>query len=268
MIDKAITALLPEGRFDEVHALISLEINRNCGIKGTIKGYAKRWGWTPARVRRFIAGVDSSRGVTRIGNRVIKLPVHSISSNTPGVPSTAPPAYPINPLESYDSGERQHPRRTPGVPPVAPYYRDKTETRQNTASDNPERGDTYQSKKGKVLKGAVLEDFQRFWKAFDYRKGKAEAADAFLCAYDPELMEQILAGAREEAEKRQALIDKGGTPKMAQGWLTGRRWEDEQASVRVAKPDCDSCALKGVSHSQCWLEGRTSCEYYQKRGRA
>ncbi|WP_163340222.1 hypothetical protein [Desulfopila sp. IMCC35008] len=101
-----------------------------------------------------------------------------------------------------------------------------------TASDDAEEVEAavYLSKKKKKLSGQVLDDFNRFWESFDYRKGKAEAADAFLNIYSPALMEIIIAGATFEAKGRQALVDQGRTPKMAQGWLSGRRWED-----------CDSC---------------------------
>lgn len=84
----------------------------------------------------------------------------------------------------------------------------------------------YRSKKGKRLKGAVLEGFNRFWEAFDMQKGKAEAADAFLDVYSPDIIEDIIAGARTEANERHLVVANGKTPKWAQGWLSGRRWED------------------------------------------
>lgn len=90
----------------------------------------------------------------------------------------------------------------------------------------------YESKKGKRLTGVVLELFERFWDAFDYKHGKAEAADAWLEHVQPRIknavvsIDHILAAARHLASERAALRESGATPIMAQGWLSGRRWED------------------------------------------
>lgn len=99
----------------------------------------------------------------------------------------------------------------------------------------------YRSKKGKRVEGKTLDAFNRFWAAFDYPKGKAEAADAFLVVYTPESVDAIIEGARVEAMERQMVIANGKTPKMAQGWLSGRRWEDyvqqRPASPSVVLPE-------------------------------
>jgi hypothetical protein len=84
----------------------------------------------------------------------------------------------------------------------------------------------YLTAKKKKLKGKILEAFNAFWRAFDYPKGKASAADAFLAVYTPENIGEIIAGAAAEAMERPMIIAGGKTPKWAQGWLTGRRWED------------------------------------------
>jgi hypothetical protein len=79
------------------------------------------------------------------------------------------------------------------------------------------------------LKGQALQDFELFWKTYGYAYGKAEAADAWLDIpeqyYD---LERILEGARREAKKRPGLIAERKTPKYAQGWISSRRWEDEE----------------------------------------
>jgi hypothetical protein len=88
------------------------------------------------------------------------------------------------------------------------------------------------TRKGHKLNGNGYEDFMLFWDAFDYKEGKASAADAWMDIpkeyYD---IDKIIAGAKQEAERRQDLITKGKTPKMAQGWLSDRRWENE-----ISKP--------------------------------
>ena len=88
---------------------------------------------------------------------------------------------------------------------------------------------TFRTKKGRTLKGSHLEQFNQFWETFSYKSGKAEAGDAW---YDLKVDEQVFAlilhAARIEARTRPKLREKGQTPKMAQGWLSGRRFEDEQ----------------------------------------
>ena len=43
--------------------------------------------------------------------------------------------------------------------------------------------------------------------------------------------EKINEAAKQEASCRHELTSQGKTPKMAQGWLTGRRWEDEGHAI-------------------------------------
>lgn len=88
----------------------------------------------------------------------------------------------------------------------------------------------YRTKKGRLLTGKRLASFERFWADFGYAKGKAEAADAWLDipALTDALVDRICAAAGKEAEGRNELIARGHTPKMAQGWISGRRWEDDE----------------------------------------
>lgn len=84
------------------------------------------------------------------------------------------------------------------------------------------------TKRKRRLTGWRLIAFMRFWEAFDYKHGKAEAADSWLDVPDlQDIVDQIIFAATVEADKRPALIQRNSTPKMAQGWLTARRWEDE-----------------------------------------
>jgi len=92
-----------------------------------------------------------------------------------------------------------------------------------------EAGAVYRSGRGRRLTGAALEAFEAFWEAFAYKRGKAEAADAWLDLWPLPggTLERVLRAARSEAGQRAALLARGRTPKMAQGWLAGRRFEDE-----------------------------------------
>jgi hypothetical protein len=95
------------------------------------------------------------------------------------------------------------------------------------AGDSPE-APSYFSKRKRKLIDWKLRTFREFWSAFNCKKGKAEAADAWLdiSGLSLELAGRITEAARKEAAARPALLAKGGAPKWAQGWLSGRRWED------------------------------------------
>jgi len=89
-------------------------------------------------------------------------------------------------------------------------------------------GEYYLSKKGRKLQGTQLVAFDIFWNDFDYKSDRANAADAWLdLKVNKETFDEIIKGARREAARRPGIIGRGGTPKMAQGWLSSRRWEDE-----------------------------------------
>lgn len=99
----------------------------------------------------------------------------------------------------------------------------------------------YKTKKGRMLTGEQLKCFMTFWKIFDYQKGKAEAADAW---YDLKvgrnMYSKILFAAEKEAKDRRSLIEAGKTPKMAQGWLSSRRFEDEANETNTEKKETES----------------------------
>ena len=86
--------------------------------------------------------------------------------------------------------------------------------------------------KRKRLEGKRKQSFETFWETFAYKKGRAEAIDAWAAIpqLTDALMEQILSAARKEAERRQEIVSAGRTPIYAQGWISGRRWEDEELS--------------------------------------
>lgn len=110
----------------------------------------------------------------------------------------------------------------------------KTNKRQKTysASDDAVGGNGtrfFLTRKRKKLTGKRLDTFEQFWNAFDYKKGKAEAADSWLSipTLTDSIVDTIITAAKREASERPTLIAAGKTPKMAQGWITARRWEDE-----------------------------------------
>jgi hypothetical protein len=103
----------------------------------------------------------------------------------------------------------------------------------NPADRHPSSGTVnkvlfYLTKRRRKLSGWKLEYFNEFMIAFALKKGRAEAADAWLDIPDltPELASRIINAARQEARARPTLQAKGISPKWAQGWLSARRWED------------------------------------------
>ena len=121
--------------------------------------------------------------------------------------------------------------------------------------------DFYLSRKKRKLKGDSLQGFMDFWKCFSYAKGKAEAADAWIDVYSPKILQEILKSATAEAQNRGLSISQGKTPKMAQGWLSGRRWEDDIDNTSGNK--CHKCTyeIQGVCHKT--IELRTTCTAFQ-----
>ena len=69
--------------------------------------------------------------------------------------------------------------------------------------------------------------FDLFWAAFDYKQGRDRAAARWLQMGKLEKSEidQIISAAKREAAGRKNLPE-GRVAKMAEGWLTERRWLD------------------------------------------
>lgn len=112
------------------------------------------------------------------------------------------------------------------------YQSDSVETETETYKPEKEKplSDSVESNRAKPE--VVNELFEEFWTAFAYKSGKAEALKSWnKIKPSRELATRIIEGAKREADIRPALYAAGGTPKMAQGWLSGRRWEDEQKLI-------------------------------------
>lgn len=118
-----------------------------------------------------------------------------------------------------------------GNPPDSLIHRFTDSNKYTSSLDEAEEsnGDDFMTKKKRKLNGKRYDTFKVFWDVFDYKEGKAEAADAWLDIpqLTNTLVERIVKAATIEARRRPELKKHGKTPKMAQGWITGRRWEDE-----------------------------------------
>mgnify|MGYP001827749047 CR=1 FL=1 len=75
---------------------------------------------------------------------------------------------------------------------------------------------SYITKRKRKLTGQQLGWFLEFWEAFDYRKGKAEAADAWLdVKVTEDLFAEIMAGAKRAALTRTKPGEHGPAPKLS-----------------------------------------------------
>lgn len=128
----------------------------------------------------------------------------------------------------YTASAPQQPQPAPpdGGAEYTPSTASRSRQKEN-AKQEPD-GQCILTRKGFRLTGKRLLAFNGFWEAFAYKRGKAEAADAWLGI--PQLTDSLVAricdAARQEAANRPQVEARGGTPKWAQGWLTARRWED------------------------------------------
>jgi hypothetical protein len=119
---------------------------------------------------------------------------------------------------------------------------DKKKEELSASADAVGKSGFYLTKKGRKLSGTQLEAFNRFWSSFSLPKGKAEAADAWMDipGLTESLAETICTAATREASERPKLIALGKNPKWAQGWLTGKRWEDEDPTFQPRSPSSPS----------------------------
>lgn len=116
------------------------------------------------------------------------------------------------------------------TPPVAHSATRKEQTSEQTSEQTK---NIAQSADRATLRNSTARDaFETFWQVFGHKKGKAKAEETFVREYakangSADWLEAVMAGAAKEAARRPHLIAAGSTPIYAQGWLTQRRYEDE-----------------------------------------
>lgn len=198
---------------------------------------SERWKWSRGKVRRFISELKKHEMVDiKQDNKTTIISILNFDTYQakPTADDTADDTASGTP-----NGQQTDNKRT--------LTRIKEGKKDRILKDSIPHGDAvteqvgpfYLTKKNRQLKGKRLETFNRFWAAFAYPKGKAEAADAWLdipTLTDP-LVDEIVAAAKSEAAGRAAVVADGRTPKFAQGWLSGRRWEDKVVQLRDMTPE-------------------------------
>lgn len=108
-------------------------------------------------------------------------------------------------------------------------YTQKTTFQKTTPKDNSKRIAQSADRAASPTADAAFADF---WEAFAHKKGKANAKEAFArefakAGHAADWLQTVMAAAAKEAQRRPHLIADGQTPIYAQGWLTQRRYEDE-----------------------------------------
>jgi phage replication O-like protein O len=103
----------------------------------------------------------------------------------------------------------------------------KTTLQKTTPKDNPQK-----IAQSADCAASAAEAFEQFWQTFGYKKGRAKAEEAFAREYakakgSPDWLQTVMQAAAKEAQRRPHLIADGQTPIYAQGWLSQRRYEDE-----------------------------------------
>jgi len=242
-IDKSFVRDLPINRpYTGLEAMYSLTVDYDNGKLVTVTGYMHLWRWSKGKVLRFLDRIGAEivypHSTAKKRNQSGLITVHKpdLNRTNNGLKRMINSKY----LETETDLKRTKTGLKTDLKRYTTIYPDPNPnpgTKKHTASDDAEI--VLFSKKGKKLSGKKLQLFNSFWGAFNYKKGKAEAVDAWLDieGLDTELVGKIMAGAEREAAARPELLERGLTPKMAQGWLSGRRWEDEVALAhRRAEP--------------------------------
>lgn len=97
--------------------------------------------------------------------------------------------------------------------------------------------------KAQRRKNAYSADFEAFWAVFPIHRDKDKAQPAFEAALASGAnLDTIIAGAATYA---QWLKTTTTAPKYAQGWLNGRRWEDE-LDVPIGVGELDPACIVGT----------------------
>lgn len=176
-------------------------------LKST-RTWGRRWGWSESKVRRFLKLLEKMNQIHFL-NEIQTTRITVLN------------------YKQYDP-KLTHDRRTPDAHPTTD-NNVKNVKKEKTSAKAEELQEVYKTKKGRSLSGKRLVSFNQFWDSFNYKKGKAEAADVWLSipTLTDSLVNQICTAAKIENDNREELKAQGRTPKMAEGWLSGRRWEDE-----------------------------------------
>jgi hypothetical protein len=223
--------------YTELEAAYSLQCDYDNTELVTIELYSKLWRWSRGKVTRFINGLGCSieylENSGKLRNQRGHIVIHKpdINRTYNGHKRLINSKWLAN-KPDINRTYNEHKTDISRYTPIDPKTKPNPENINITAFSNAEFAGSevfLLSRKKKKLSGNKLGWFNQFWEAFDYKKGKAESVDSWLEIknLDEPLAMKIIESAKTEAQIRPDKIAKGRAPKMAQGWLSGRRWEDD-----------------------------------------
>lgn len=126
----------------------------------------------------------------------------------------------------------------------------KSKTLSASLDAEQEEPDFYLTAKKRKLTGERLSTFNQFMDVFKDKRGRAQAADAWIDIkpLTRSIFTKIIEAAERYAAERPLMLADKRTPKMAQGWISDKRWEDETLanSCPMSQPD----AVSAVSPDQ------------------
>lgn len=181
---------------------------------------SERWKWSRGKVRRFLNELETVQQIVQQKSRITTL-INIVN------------------YESYQSHDTTDGQQTVQQTDNKQYTNKKDKNERMKEQKEPLQKETfagqqepefYLTKSKRKISGKRLETFNLFWESFGDKRDKANATDSWLNipSLTDALVSKIVESAKIYAENRQDLKSEGSTPKMAQGWLTSRRWEDEQ----------------------------------------
>ena len=222
MLDKYLAQEFKDIRreFSIIEAMFSYTLDKDNGKNGSISGYSKLWGWSRWRVRKFIETIHSTTGHYPDRRQThSRHPIHFIDKGL------------WDKTDSIPTVSRRLPNTTTNPNPNPNPKEHKSILQKPAFAGQPEP-EFYLTKRKRKISGKRLETFELFWKSFGDKRDKANASDSWLDipSLTDALVLKIIEAAKVYSSNRQSLKDEGNTPKMAQGWLSSRRWEDEQST--------------------------------------
>ena len=221
-VDKNLVKHLPTDRpFTPLEAVFSLQVDYDAGNSATVRGYAKRWRWSPGKVARFMEAIGvtieypeptqkcrNQRGyivpLKTDRNRIKKDPIRFIDNK-----------YLSTPAEQGQSNTGEKGNQSQG-----PTRKTKTQTQKNAPT--PQRS--------QVKKAPWESDFNQFWEAYPKKRGKQQAQKTWEKLRKKGQLPpvgEIIAAVKAHCETPEWQEREGKFIPYPSTWLNGGRWEDE-----------------------------------------
>ena len=224
-ISKGFIKSLPKDRsYTELEAAYCLQLDYDNKNKATITGYANLWRWSVGKVYRFFERMNikikypETTKKKQNQNGMIVDMITEGSRNDNGMIRLIKNSN----LQNKTEGKRNESGMI-------------TEGSQVTTIE-PKNLKPDKDLKNILSEKEIEEKFKIFWEVWNDKTGRTGALKSFQkIKLTDELFDKIIIGAKTYADNRPTLISKKLTPKMAQGWLTDKRWEDDVQTK--SKPD-------------------------------